>query len=284
MRDHVRTRIDQLPILPELRALLLHMVQHDDMLQADHIGPVITTVQMLLGADDDVTPFIVAWRLMYAAISRLDELQDNDPISDGAVAGLEPGLRYNLVLTYYALAASMLDDLDPQRIPYQRIHRLRRVWSDSMLRMAGGQQRDLLGAIHADTTPLVAYQELAQAKTGATFALAFGGLAILCADDTDLIQRITRVGEIYGTLLQYSDDLLDQHAPNQTLTLPHALVQTYGAAVQQPHTYQAIVSLITRAYLDRVRELIQPLPAQLTSGLLDLVTTVFAPQTESRLR
>ncbi len=284
MRDHVCTRIDQLPILPELRALLLHMVQHDDERQADHIGPLLTTVQMLLGAGTTSTPFIAAWRLMYAAISRLDELQDNDPISDGVVAALDQGLHYNLIFTYYALATSMLDDLDPQCIPYQRIHRVRTAWSASMLRMAGGQQRDLLGVLPSGRAPLIAYQELAQAKTGATFALAFGGMAMLCSDDNDLIQRLTLVGEIYGTLLQYSDDLLDQHEPNQTLTLPQALVQTYGTAAQQPKTHHAIVTVITQAYLDRVHELVQPLSTQLASGLLNLVTSVFAPHTESRLR
>ncbi len=237
MRDHVCTRIDQLPILPELRALLMHMVQHDDECSRRIILVRSSRpFRCCLAQAIDVTPFTAAWRLMYAAISRLDELQDNDPISDRAIVALDRGLQYNLILTYYALASSVLDDLDPQRIPYQRIHRLRRAWSDSMLRMAGGQQRDLLGVMHADTTPLVAYQELAQAKTGATFALAFGGMAMLCSDDNDLIQRLTLVGEIYGTLLQYSDDLLDQHEPNQTLTLPQALVQTYGTVAQQPHT------------------------------------------------
>ena len=57
--------------------------------------------------------------------------------------------------------------------------------------MAGGQQRDLT-TCNADCadSPLDYYGQLAQAKTGATFALAFGGAAILLSDDDRVIEAL----------------------------------------------------------------------------------------------
>jgi geranylgeranyl pyrophosphate synthase len=93
--------------------------------------------------------------------------------------------------------------LSPDHIPANRILRLRELWTETMLRMASGQQRDLTASGDACDSPLDTYQQLAQAKTGATFALAFGGTAILLTDETRTIDALILIGEIYGTLLQY---------------------------------------------------------------------------------
>ena len=52
------------------------------------------------------------------------------------------------------------------------------------------------------------------------------GLATLLTDDLTLVDALTQVGEIYGTLVQYADDLRDAvDQPNAALTLPELLPQ-----------------------------------------------------------
>ena len=71
-----------------------------------------------------------------------------------------------------------------------------------MLRMAAGQQRDLIFSVDdVAHMSLDEYQQIAVAKTGATFALAFGGTATLLTDDMELVETLAAVGEVYGTLL-----------------------------------------------------------------------------------
>jgi len=207
---------------------LLHLVAHDTDPLMQH-PPIVAMFallpELLQGTAQIVTPFRAAWTLMYAAIGRLDSLQDGDPMPTEAASAMPSlGAHYNLVFATYVLAASLLDDL-AEVVPAARLLRVQRLWSDSMLRMADGQQHDLASDGGAyDVSTLAAYQQIAQAKTGATYALAFGGLAMLLTDDADLITAMVQVGEIYGTLVQYSDDLHDERTqPNQTVTLPAVL-------------------------------------------------------------
>jgi hypothetical protein len=219
--------LSQVEMLPELREGLQQMVNVDAarIAQNTHLGTV-QTVQHILGLHPDhVAPFDAAWSLMYMAISRLDHLQDGDPVEHELPTAPFHGAQYNLVFGYYLLATGLLDRLSPQHIPASRIARLRLLWSNLMLRMASGQQRDLVTRYDAIyQSPLEYYQELAQAKTGATFALAFGGVALLYTDDESIIQALMLVGELYGTIIQYSDDIRDIFEGNESnITLPRAL-------------------------------------------------------------
>src|SRR5262245_1091664 len=193
-------RLEQIMLLPELQQALQRMAAYDQECAANsHWGTVIPAVQRILGGEpESIAPFAAAWSLMYAATIRLDHLQDGDLVDDPLPVD-RPSAQYNLVLSYYVLATGLLDMLSAEVIPAQRILRLRQFWTDTMLRMAGGQQRDLTarGADREDS-PLDYYQQLAQAKTGATFALAFGGTALLLTDDTQTIDALTLIGEIYG--------------------------------------------------------------------------------------
>ncbi len=271
--DHLTTH----PLLPELSALLLHMLDAD-LIQNDYRQDwtaVILAIQQALGATLPASqPFADAWTIMYAAISRLDHLQDDDPVLDASIIALPRAQQYNAVFSYYVLAESLLSTLDTTCIPPARLHRLRALWSSSLLRMASGQQRDLmLGTTPRSQTSqdtLATYQELAQWKTGSTFALGFGGAAILSTDDQALIDALLLTGEIYGTLLQYSDDLHDVGQANDTLTLPHAVQQVFPtpSADQQ----RMIWPLIYRSSLDHLIPLLHALPEPLRACL----QTVFA--------
>lgn len=199
-----------------------------------HLAPLFPALQAALAGDAAVLEiFQAAWFGLYGAICRLDHLQDGDPEAAPLPALGTIGAQYNVVFAAYVLAESLLDDLTPL-VPTARLLRLRRFWGDMLLRMASGQQHDLQsGAV--GLSDLDTYQQIAQAKTGATFALACGGAALLCTDAPATIAALTYAGEVYGTLIQYGDDLHDAATqPNLTLTLPRAL-RDHPMFVQDNH-------------------------------------------------
>jgi hypothetical protein len=219
-------RLAGLGLRPAFAVALSHLLAVDVSCLAQH-PPVVATFATLAAVlqtpDAVLSPFRTAWTLMYATIGRLDSLQDGDPIvAPPQVPSI--GAHYNLVFASYILATSLLDDL-VEEVPAARLLRLQRWWSDCMLRMADGQQHDLeSGAEPRSFDALAVYQQIAQAKTGATYALAFGGLAMLLTEDDELVASLTQVGEIFGTLVQYADDLRDAASqPNPALTLPELL-------------------------------------------------------------
>jgi hypothetical protein len=183
---------------------------------------------------------------------------------------------------HYVLATGLLDMLSAEVIPVQRILRLRQFWTDTMLRMAGGQQRNLTARTTDRTDePLDHYQQLAQAKTGAAFALAFGGTAILLSDDRRLTEALTVIGELYGTLIQYSDDLLDAATqPNPTLTLPEALRLARPAHVsdQAGYTPASFGDYLYRIYYEQAALTLTGLQSDVQAGILNLFAQTFDPQ------
>lgn len=210
------------PFVDELVKLVRPEVEQ--LQQYPPIAAMFATLSAVLPGPEPIgSSFQAAWTLMYATISRLDALQDGDPIASSPKLA-SAGEHYNLVFASYILAAGMLDELEPH-VPDGRLRRVQRFWNNSMLRMADGQQDDLAsGAVSRSFDTLAVYQQIAQAKTGATYALAFGGMAILLAENEALIEALTRVGEIYGMLVQYADDLRDAaEQPNAALTLPALL-------------------------------------------------------------
>lgn len=283
MIEHITKRLQSIELLPEAERVLQGMAAYDSQRAAvSHWGRVIPAVQGLLGgAPDVIAPFAAAWTLMYAATIRLDHLQDGDPVDD-PLPVIDPGAQYNLVFSYYVLATGLLDLLSPDAIPASRILRMRQLWTNSMLRMAGGQQRDLnvhtAGYVEA---PLDHYQEIAHAKTGAAYALAFGGTASLLSDDPELVETLIAVGELYGALIQYGDDLSDAETQgNATLTLPTALDRSHPAhwLKQSGHTPAAFGAYLYRYYTDQAALRLAGLPANLRKGILDLFAQTFELQ------
>jgi hypothetical protein len=269
-------RLNAVEMLPELRDGLEQMVTFDavSIARVSHLG-VIQALQGIFGLHSDhVAPFDAAWSLMYAAISRLDHLQDGDPVEHNLPTINDQAAQYNLVFGYYLLATSLLDTLPPQSIPTHRILRLRHLWSDLMLRMASGQQRDLLkNHTLTDELSLDYYQEIAQAKTGASFALAFGGTAILYSDDESIIEALILVGELYGTLLQYSDDIRDKVEQTQSdITLPNILNLT---RINQDFTLPGFLSHIYHSYREIVVQELSVIPLVIKNDLLSLFDRLF---------
>ncbi|NJO82633.1 MAG: hypothetical protein HC828_07275 [Blastochloris sp.] len=221
---------------------------------------------------------------MYAAIRRLDELQDDDPTDHPLPFATLPGVRYHLVLALYALADSVLDDLPDSLAPERRL-RLRRFWNDTMLRMADGQQRDLLAPHQETPLTLDAYQAIAQAKTGANLCPRLSGVAaVLTTDDSHVIQTLTRCGEIYGTLLQYHDDILDAAMQATTApTLPAALhAHPLMQQTEAPHqTLSHFWAHLYPHYRTAVHQGLRTMPPRVQDALTHLFQAVFeAPREE----
>jgi geranylgeranyl pyrophosphate synthase len=268
---------------PQVRAILLRLATYDAgrILRNPWIW-VLPAVQALLQPDEmaDIMPFVAAWGYLYAATIRLDQLQDHDPIDDPLPTN-DVAAQYNLLLTYAVLANSLLDHLAPEAFPPHRLLRLRRHWSDMLLRMASGQQRDLTTTVSSMTASLDTYEEIARAKTGAAFSLAFGGIAMLLSDDSALIATLTHVGELFGMLVQYADDVSDAaHQPNPAITLPLAFQQFVLAHGSDPggSAASAFWTAIFHTYCEHVQQLTAPFSATIGAGLQTIFTRAFAPQ------
>lgn len=230
-----------------------------------------------------IAPFLAAWSALYTVTLYLDHLQDADPLGDPRLEVLPPAIQYHLAFSTYITAQHALAALDPQAIPALRIVRLQRFWAASVAQIASGQYRDLtqtLAAIQAQgRAPLDAYEQIAAQKTGATFALAFGGAAILATDDEAVIAAVTNAGTIYGMLLQYRDDLSDaeaqegQHAAttlSRALLAAHPTLTTHG-----PDAVAAFWAAITAAYAEALAAILAPLSTETRTVYANLLQRSF---------
>lgn len=280
MPPTITTRLAPLRLRAAFHAELTQLLAEDvgDLQRHPPIVAMFATLAAALQAPvGALTPFQNAWTLLYAAIGRLDSLQDGDPMTTSPRLAA-PGAHYNLVFANYVLAVSLLDDL-ADSVPAARLLRLQRWWNDCMLRMADGQQHDLeSNAADRSLDALATYQQIAQAKTGATYALAFGGLAMLCTNDETLVADLAQVGEIYGTLVQYMDDCRDAASqPNPALTLPELLNFLPVADQHTPEeTVAAFWAYLYPVHLEAALGALKTCP-EIRAAIATLFTDVFTP-------
>lgn len=223
--------------LPESIIGMLTRVVVDDVARLQERIEVGSVISRMADLFDNHTrpykPLHAAWLVMYAAIQRLDHLQDGD-IEEMPLSFL-PSIpaRYNFALGCYVLASSLLDDLDGN-FPAENVQRVRRLWHDMMLRMVAGQQLDLHSQI-ASTDQLTTddYQAIVRAKTGATYMLAFTAPALLAGADDQTARAVAVVGEIYGMLLQFFDDIHDAAAQDAAAAFSNLLQSGFGVSPEQ---------------------------------------------------
>lgn len=102
-------------------------------------------------------------------------------------------------------------------------------------------------------------------------------------DDLLVIEALILVGKIYGTLVQYSDDLADAaQQPNATATLPHLLSHlplSQGIAELGP---AAFWSYLYRQYRAAAAAALAPLSPPAQQSVLTLFTRLFEPQHSRR--
>ncbi len=289
--DDVEQRLAEAGMLPELRAALIGMARQD--LDAVPSGsfygrPIEVLGNRLNGPPKRVQRFAATWAVLYGALRRLDHLQDGDPDDQPVSPTASLGSRYNEVFGYYVLDTTLLETLDEEILP-QRLQQLRRLWLDCILRAASGQQRDL-EAVAGQVPPSAAldlYQSVAQAKAGALFRLGFGGMATLFSDDPTAIEVISFAGEVYGTLLQFSDDVRDSE--QQTLsgtTLPQAYHAARGTAggVLPGHDVGMFWRHVYHAYMAQLERALDTVVPELRDGILAIFQDTFDHQVRRETR
>lgn len=170
-----------------------------------------TSGESLDGQPDLIAAFITAWSTFYRVSLLLDHLQDGDPIPAPWFTALAPTLQYQLIFSGYVDAQQRLAAIDPIRVEPARLLRLHQHWATCVSQIAEGQYRDLTAATAGHSPNFDTYEAITTQKTGAMFALAFGGVAILATTDEAQIAALTNAGLIMGMLLQYQDDRRDAY-------------------------------------------------------------------------
>lgn len=282
MFESIRAHVIALPIDDSLSAALLQMVEHDiHMLQESPqwIATIPYLGELFGLPHETVETFGSAWCLMYAAMRRLDKLQDSDPIDDLRFAQLPSPMQYHLVISYYVLATSLLDRLSESSIAAYRIQRLRRLWIDSLFRAASGQRNDLAMQSSPDRAirRFEGYQELVHAKAGPFFALAFGGVAALATDDESTITALAHTGELFGALAQYADDLIDvDESSGQTSVLAEALISMRpDLAEHGPAAAVRFFEQIAQAYLVHATTLLGAVDHSVRQGIIAMFAEAY---------
>jgi hypothetical protein len=274
----IRKWIASVNILPELHQILHDIIDADfqrlSSSEALQVIPIIT--DLFNHPAEQIAPFATAWLTMYGAITRLDDVQDGDILLPPFPATASVHVQYTIIFGYYLIAQRFLDLLDLRYFAAHRIARLRQFWTEMMLRMAGGQYRDLMPPANSDPSDILdQYQQLAQAKTGATFMLAFGGVAMLLTDNKDIYKSMAIIGEIYGTLLQYGDDLNDSATQtNVTLTLPLA-INIAQADMENKVIPEVLFSTIYAIHYTVVEQHLVYLPPNLQLGIRTIFERTF---------
>ena len=252
--DLVEQRLAAIDLAPPFREALVKVIAGGD--KDPYVGILrrlpLDVFHTLGGKDDRVVlPFAAAWATLHVVLLRLDHLQDDDPEHEPLPTTPHISASYNLILAAYVLANALLDDLDSHAIPFQRIQQLRCLWNDCLLVSASGQHQDL---IYPGTTTspdvLDQYQQMAHAKSGALFALAFAGGAILATDDAAAIAACQYVGNIFGALLQLVDDLVD-HRHHGTRS-GFGLYQAFEVAAHQAASPCELDDVTVDAYFRHV--------------------------------
>lgn len=273
------------PVAGDLQTLVSRLSGHTSSsapqpLWSEAIVRIATSLQV---EPELIAPFVAAWRALYTVTLCLDHLQDGDALGDPWLEALPTSLQYHAAFSVYIAAQHALAQLDARAIPATRIMRLQRFWATSVAQLANGQYRDLtvtLARLQAQgVPPLDAYEQIAVQKTGATFALAFGGIAILATDDEAVIAALTTAGTVYGMLLQYQDDLLDgaeQEARPATTTLSRALLATHPTlAAHGAGAVETFWAAIYASYTQAIERILTPLSAETRDAYVELLRRSF---------
>ncbi len=285
------TRLQHTPMLPELRQCLADCSAQDApfLERASFAERLFLPLATALDAEaaPAVLPLATAWGMFVAAALRLDRYQDHDGQAADMPAGESSTTQYHIVLTYYVLATAFLDDLDPAVFGYERLLLLRRFWTDCTLRIASGQYRDLLAnGQHLDHNLAVLdqYQEVAQAKTGAFYGLAFGATAVVMTGNQAIVHALTHAGEIYGTLLQFIDDLDDEAIQTNSLfTLPRVFREASDVAnvAHFPLSPHAFWRHVYPTYRAAAEEVLAALPVQVSAAIFSIFHDTFGSHTHA---
>ena len=155
-----------------------------------------------------------AWVLLYTAAHLFDSVQDDDP-ADLWWQSLGPGPAINVATGLLTSAWIVLGQLETQGAVARQ---LVEDFQQTVLRMASGQHLDLTDPrLSLDTA-----WAIAEAKSGAFFALACRSGARLAGAPQHVTDHYGEYGFNLGLIVQIGDDLEDVQAGRSASTLPVA--------------------------------------------------------------
>jgi geranylgeranyl pyrophosphate synthase len=146
-------------------------------------------------------PVAAAWGLLYTALHILDSVEDGDP-PDGSWSHLNPSQAINVSTGLIVSALLALRDLRRWDVAERTVGELLEDFNLCILRMCGGQHRDLT---QAEPSLEECWQTIGL-KSGVFFALASRAGARLVTGDPECLGVYHCFGYHLGMLIQIGDD------------------------------------------------------------------------------
>ncbi len=143
-----------------------------------------------------------AWRMLYAAAHLLDSVEDGDPLPPEFTSA---PLAVNAAAGLIFSAGSLLASLNDLGLPGRCVADIQQAFHSISYRICAGQD---LALSNAEPGLEEAWQ-IAEAKTGLSFALICYAGARLGTRSKRVLDGFYQVGEAIGLLVQIGDDLLD---------------------------------------------------------------------------
>jgi geranylgeranyl diphosphate synthase, type I len=107
----------------------------------------------------------------------------------------------------YAASRLAVHRLTQRGVPAERVLEFARLLDEACVRVCEGQFLDISFETRTDVTA-ERYRGMVDKKTGALFAAAAEGAAVIGTDDAELRQTLVRFGADFGQAFQAHDDLL----------------------------------------------------------------------------
>ena len=200
-----------LDLAPSYRELLLSVIENYLKAQFDHYKACKPPLYLpfLCCEANEVDPqravgVASAWFLLQVAAHLLDKVEDQElEVIDTPLRG--EGMCTNLSTGMIFIAEWILNHLELDCVDAGAAWDIQRAFQETVLSVCSGQHLDL--SIAAPDLPTC--WEIAEAKSGAAFALACYAGARISTHQSDQLYHLENFGRYLGTIVQISDDLKD---------------------------------------------------------------------------
>ncbi|GAP13253.1 geranylgeranyl pyrophosphate synthase [Longilinea arvoryzae] len=146
----------------------------------------------------------LAWFLLQVSASLLDKVEDHELMSIQS-APSDASIITNLTTGMILVAQWILNHLELDRVDSGTAWDIQRAFHETTLSVCSGQHLDL----SANSPDLSTCWQIAEAKSGAAFALACYAGARLATNRSDVLDAFFQFGRGFGTIVQIDDDLED---------------------------------------------------------------------------
>lgn len=169
----------------------------------------------------------IAWFLLQISASLLDKVEDHELLSELLVP-CDVSIVANLTTGMIFVAQWILGHLELDHVDAGTAWDIQQAFHETILTVCSGQHLDLM----ASTPDLSTCWHIAEAKSGAAFALACYAGARLATSRSEMLDAFVRFGRDLGTIIQINDDLEDV-AGISTLENPYRINKTLIGAYMQ---------------------------------------------------